>query len=69
MGDTIAILLHGYGDYGYTGSILDEPGPRGVEQSLCVATQGGHFLVDHIVWVQCAIKTIDYMLGDPVPLR
>jgi hypothetical protein len=35
-GDVMAILLHGCGDHGYTGSILDEIGPRCVEQSVCV---------------------------------
>jgi hypothetical protein len=37
-GDAMALLLHDCGDHGYTSSILDEIGPRCVEQSLCVAT-------------------------------
>jgi len=48
-GDAIALLLHDCGDHGYTSSILDEIGPRCVEQSLCVATGvacGLHRLVD-----------------------
>ena len=37
-GDAIALLLHDCGDHGYTSSILDEIGPRCVEQRICVAT-------------------------------